>query len=184
VSIGDAYLLNEYPPIPTEIRDGVGIDRLTGGAARGAKFNMEVVSAGTRFGADIVLRNFECWQLGGLMMVVQDMQDGMIRIGSGRSRGLGAVTAKVSQIAVNHVGPAHGRVRDEIWGLGKHLAPDRTYGTYDDDVLTIPGAPPVEMRGIRQVQAFGGDSLNRLTSAAVQDFVKRMEHYHRYKELV
>lgn len=184
VSIGDAYLVNESQPLPTEVRDGVGIDRLTGGAAHGAKFNMEVVSAGTQFAADVVLRNFECWQLGALLMVVQDMRDGLIRIGSGRSRGLGAVTAHVPEIAVNHIGPVSNRSQDEIWGLGKYLAPDRSYGTFDDDTLTVTGAPAVERRGVRQVQVFKGEGLSSLMTVALQDFVQRMECYHRYKELV
>ena len=184
VSIGDAYLVNETPPIPTEVRDGVGIDRLSGGAARTAKFDMEVVSAGTEFQAEVVLRNFECWQLGALLLVTQDIQDGLIRIGSGRSRGLGAVTAKIPGISINHLGATQDRHPDVIWGLGKYLAPDRTYGTYVDDVISVPGAPAVTMRGIRQMQSFSGDSLGQLTAVAVQDFVKRMALYHRHKELV
>jgi len=47
VSVGDAYLtekadVGRY----TEERDGVGIDRFSGGAAQGAKFELRVVRAG------------------------------------------------------------------------------------------------------------------------------------------
>src|SRR5581483_5893195 len=86
ISISDAYLAPNFKAI-TEQRDGVGIDRLTGGASHGAKFELEVVSTGAIFETDIHLRNFEIWQLGMLFVVLQDLEDELIRIGSGRSRG-------------------------------------------------------------------------------------------------
>ena len=71
VAISDAYLA-ESSQQKTEQRDGVGIDRLTGGAASGAKFDLEVVSSGVDFETDIYMRNFEVWQLGILMLIVTD----------------------------------------------------------------------------------------------------------------
>ena len=71
-------------------------DRLTGGASHGAKFELEVVSTGVSFETTIHLRNFEIWQLGLLFIVLQDLRDELIHIGSGRSRGLGKVTATVN----------------------------------------------------------------------------------------
>src|SRR5258708_15432904 len=70
VAISDAYLASNEVK---EQRDGVGIDRLTGGASYGAKFELEVVSTGVVFETDIHLRNFEIWQLGMLFVVLQDM---------------------------------------------------------------------------------------------------------------
>src|SRR6266849_1301278 len=61
VAISDAYLVS---PEIKEQRDGIGIDRLTGGASHGAKFELEVVSSGVSFETSIHLRNFEIWQLG------------------------------------------------------------------------------------------------------------------------
>ena len=72
IAISDAYLASEQIK---EQRDGVGIDRLTGGASHGAKFELEVVSADVSFETDIHLRNFEIWQLGALFVVLQDMAD-------------------------------------------------------------------------------------------------------------
>ncbi len=94
LAISDAYL---DPDELKEQRDGVGIDRLTGGASHGAKFELEVVSTGVVFETDIHLRNFEIWQLGMLFVVLQDMEDELVRIGSGRSRGLGKVTATINE---------------------------------------------------------------------------------------
>ncbi|MEO6890150.1 MAG: CRISPR-associated RAMP protein Csx7, partial [Ktedonobacteraceae bacterium] len=94
LAISDAHLASDELK---EQRDGVGIDRLTGGASHGAKFELEVVSTGVVFETDIHLRNFEIWQLGMLFVVLQDMQDELIHIGSGRSRGLGKVTATLKE---------------------------------------------------------------------------------------
>src|SRR5436853_7417375 len=98
VAIGDAYLVSKDV---RERRDGVGIDRLTGGASHGAKFELEVVSTGTVFETDVHLRNFDIWQLGMLFIVIQDMEDELIHLGSGRSRGLGKVTATISDQATH-----------------------------------------------------------------------------------
>ncbi len=179
MAISDAYLSsNEIK----EQRDGVGIDRLTGGASHGAKFELEVVSTGVVFETDIHLRNFEIWQLGMLFVVLQDMEDELIRLGSGRSRGLGKVTAKISDTSSN--GRPGGFVTstlrgsqepaNQLWGLGRWLR-DGTYGTWEDDYLEL--ARPVERtdRGIRALRAFTGNDLNALRDAAIDQFVRRMQ---------
>ncbi len=95
IAISDAYLAPDTKE-KKERRDGIGIDRLTGGSSHGAKFELEVVSSGVAFETTIYLRNFEIWQLGMLFAVLQDMEDELIRVGSGRSRGLGQVKAEIS----------------------------------------------------------------------------------------
>jgi len=179
LAISDAYLAsNEIK----EQRDGVGIDRLTGGASHGAKFELEVVSTGVVFETDIHLRNFEIWQLGMLFVVLQDMEDELIRIGSGRSRGLGKVTATMSEQGTN--GRLGGLVAsairnnqepaNQLWGLGRWLN-DGSYGTEKNDYLEL--AHPVERteRGIRSMRPFTGDMLHTLRDAAIDQFVERMQ---------
>ncbi|HLG61481.1 MAG TPA: CRISPR-associated RAMP protein Csx7 [Ktedonosporobacter sp.] len=179
IAISDAYLAS------TEIkeqRDGVGIDRLTGGASHGAKFELEVVSTGVIFETNIHLRNFEIWQLGMLFAVIQDMEDELIHLGSGRSRGLGQVTATISdQASDRHPGGfVISSMRDsqepvnQIWGLGRWLN-DASYGTTPDDVLNL--ARPVEHRerGIRRQRAFNGEALKTLRSEAIEQFIKSMQ---------
>ncbi len=59
ISIDDAYLPeNQISPRP-EPRDGVGIDRFTGGAADKKLFNLEAVPSGVNFETQVYLRNFE-----------------------------------------------------------------------------------------------------------------------------
>jgi CRISPR-associated RAMP protein (TIGR02581 family) len=186
-SIGDAYLFDSEQEtyltgrqLPTELRDGVGIDRLTGGQSHGALFNLAVVSSNTIFRTEVSLRNFECWQLGALLLVVQDIQDGLIRLGSGTSRGLGAVTGSVTEVVIHHIGPTPARDAASMWGLGRFLG-DSSYGTQPDDSLTLDPAPPQTQRGIRTVQVCTGDTLHALTQHAVQEFVRRIQAFPAYK---
>ncbi len=179
VAIGDAYLVSKEVK---EQRDGIGIDRLTGGASHGAKFELEVVSSGVAFETDIHLRNYEVWQLGMIFAVLQDMEDELIRVGSGRSRGLGKVKAEISE--KNTGGRPGGFVvsamRDsqeppeQLWGLGRWLNDD-SYGTWRDDYLTLQRPVQPEQRGIRRMRVFNGDDLTNLRDDAITGFVKRIQ---------
>jgi CRISPR-associated RAMP protein (TIGR02581 family) len=181
VAISDAYLASNSIK---EQRDGVGIDRLTGGASHGAKFELEVVSKDVSFETDIHLRNFEIWQLGMLFVVIQDMEDELIHIGSGRSRGLGMVTAKISDQGRN--GRPGGLVTsiirgneepiDQLWGLGRWLNDER-YGTWRDDLLSLSQSVERSERGIRSMRAFKDDALLVLRDAAIDEFVRRMRNW-------
>ncbi len=145
---------------------------------------LEVVSSGVSFETDIHVRNFEIWQLGMLFIVLQDMADELICIGSGRSRGLGQVTAQISEQGLN--GRPGGFVissmresneqPNELWGLGAWLN-DESYGTRTDDKIVL--SPPVEQipYGIRSRRAFTGEALAALRNAAIDDFVKRMHSW-------
>jgi|Deesub1362B_J571_1020462.scaffolds.fasta_scaffold05285_2 CRISPR-associated RAMP protein (TIGR02581 family) len=177
VSIRDAYVTSTEH---TELRDGVGIDRLTSGAAQGAKFELEVVSSGTSFETEVYLRNFETWQLGMLMLAVQDLTDGLIRVGSGRSRGLGSVRGEAGEVTITHLGKVENKPSNEIWGLGKFIKGDdwySRYGTWSDDVLTIDSAPKEERNGIREVSVFCNEALVELQRRAISAFVQRIESW-------
>lgn len=172
-SVGDAYLTTTGR---TETRDGVGIDRLTGGAAYGPKFELEAVSAGVTFESAILLRNFECWQVGLLMVIADDMRDGLVRIGSGRSRGLGEVRAALSQLTINTLAPTQGRSSDEVWGLGKFQSEsDRAaYGTFSDDLMKVDVEPAERTIGLRRVATFADASLTSLERAAYKEFTRQL----------
>jgi len=175
ISISDAYLKNDATPLPTELRDGVGIDRFTGGASHSAKFDLEAVSSGVEFVTDIYLRNFECWQLGMILQVVRDLEDELIRVGSGTSRGLGGVKGAVEQVEISYLGLPQKDV-GEVWGLGKFLAgetPD--YDTFANDILTLNVEPSTVPNGIRLTNTYQGESLVELRDKAGQDFVRRIQ---------
>lgn len=104
-SIGDAYPLPEHQP-SLESRNGVGIDRVTGGTVSGVLFDLQVLVGG-KFEATIRLTNFELWQLAALNLLLADLADEMISIGSGRSRGLGRVKADVTSYCLTYVQPVN-----------------------------------------------------------------------------
>ncbi|MBL8152953.1 MAG: hypothetical protein JNM70_02115 [Anaerolineae bacterium] len=87
--IHDAVL----PDLPTVIRDGVGIDRVTGVSARAAsaKFDFEVVPAGTEF--DIFLELEDTDPIDGYLfnLALHEWQAGRVRFGGGKSRGSGVL---------------------------------------------------------------------------------------------
>lgn len=179
ISLSDAHLAS---PEIKELRDGVGIDRLTGGASHGAKFELEVVSTGVSFDADIHLRNFEIWQLGMLFIVLQDLEDELIHLGSGRSRGLGQVTAEIRKegtdrrpggftISSMRGGPAPAH---EIWGLGRYLD-DKSYGTERDDFLAPEQSGEQSDRGIRSLRTFRDEALTELRAASIEQFIQRIK---------
>lgn len=91
MNISDAYPDSDHMPVyQGEIRDGVGIDRVTGGAFRGAKFQYQVVVGG-EYLTEISITNFELWQLGLWGIFISDSLAGMISVGSGSSRGFGRI---------------------------------------------------------------------------------------------
>ncbi len=175
VAISDAYLAKGSQE-KTEQRDGVGIDRFTGGAANRAKFDLEVVSSGVAFETNIYMRNFEVWQLGMLMLIVQDLGDGLIYIGSGKSRGLGNVKGEISEMSVNYIGAVNGKPAKEVWGLGKLLG-NNSYGTDANDQATIQNPPTEETYGIRKITTFSSDSLNDLKQTAIGSFVGKIQSW-------
>lgn len=98
----DAYLTDKSKKAGAhslEIRDGVAIDRFTGGAAKGAKYDLEVLTRGD-FSTTIEVRNFERWQLGLLGLVFRDMEEGLVRIGFGKSRGLGRIKVNITKFQI------------------------------------------------------------------------------------
>jgi len=182
VSIGDAYLVDDAVARPTEQRDGVGIDRLTGGAAHQAKFDLEVVYAGVQFQTRVLLRNFECWQLGAILMVTQDLEDQLIRIGSGKSRGLGSVRGSVDALHIAYPGLRPEQAPAGVRGLGRFLGESSLYGTAPDDELKLAAVPAGESRGLRVVQTFSGPDFAALRQAAIGDFVQRIDQWRQLAE--
>ncbi len=106
IAITDGYLVDkDKVPLRLEVRDGVAIDRRTGAAARGAKFQFEALVQG-RFLARIRVDNWEAWQAGMIAAVLEDFLGGRVPVGMGASRGLGRVTGKVREVRARWYGAA------------------------------------------------------------------------------
>jgi CRISPR-associated RAMP protein (TIGR02581 family) len=156
-SISDAHLKNEN--ISMDTRDGVGIDRFTGGASRGAKFNMEVVTGGD-FIANVYIRNFELWQLGLLGYILRDFDEGLIRIGTGKSRGLGRVRAIIPDEGVTISYTGRKPEVSGLYGIGYYYATKEGYEGYDfvkKDEIKIEDDREWQKNVIRYTKSFKSD---------------------------
>lgn len=139
-----ASFADAYPPSKetaeqanrTETRNGVSIDRQTGGPARGKLFELEVVVGG-RFETSIHLANYELWQLGLVGVVLADLDDGFVRLGSAKSRGLGRVALDVNALVVDQAGRG-----GAVAGVGTLREDLRApYGLLEDGVVGPAGEP-------------------------------------------
>jgi CRISPR/Cas system CSM-associated protein Csm3 (group 7 of RAMP superfamily) len=95
----DAYP-KDVNAVRTEERDGVAIDRVFGSVAVGP-FQLEVVTQG-EFETRLYLKNFTIAQLGLIGLALRDLKAGRVGLGFGKSRGLGAVTARLDRLTVRY----------------------------------------------------------------------------------
>ena len=168
-SISDAYPLPDHKPSP-EARDGIAIDRFTGGTAHGALFDLKVLVGG-KFEANLRLTNFELWQLAALNLLLSDLADEMITIGSGRSRGLGRVRITVPSYCLTYV-----RAVDHLKGLYQ-LATEEEQKNYYLHNWTPP--TPIDLlegesRGLRNRYDLSADWCEKLDSLlpSFEDFLQ------------
>lgn len=135
VTVQDAYPTEE---IKTETRYGVAISRLSQGVAHGP-FETEVAVSGT-FRTQILLENFEIWQLGGIALVAEGLNAGIIRVGFGKNRGFGRVSLTIEGIEYSLMGSLG---NDTIGGIGVLVDDDvkEKYGLRSDDEIS-----PIEPR--------------------------------------
>ncbi|HEX3036604.1 MAG TPA: RAMP superfamily CRISPR-associated protein [Thermodesulfobacteriota bacterium] len=129
LKVEDCYLNPSLQDIRPEIKDGVGIDRFTGGVASGP-FQLEVVPS-AKLKSVLHIRNFELWQFGCLAYVFKDLEEGLIRIGAGKSRGLGKISGTVQSVTLSYVGTQY-PTPPSIWGIRKFFQ-DNSYGFFDQE---------------------------------------------------
>lgn len=88
VLIKDAYI-DPATWFRSEIRDGVAIDRDSGRAGDGLKYQFEVVPAGAVFPLEVVVENASPAELGLVVLGIRAFERGEILLGGAKSRGLG-----------------------------------------------------------------------------------------------
>jgi len=178
LSTTDAYQTDGSKEV-LEQRDGVGIDRFTGGAANRAKFDMEVLTSG-EFNTSVQIRNFELWQLGIALQSIQDMLDGFVRIGFGKSRGLGKIKGKISGLHIYYFGKNKPEKDDEIWGIGKF---ENGYGyDADSDIVIVDESITPVKRGLRFQYDIPVTQIDRIMNKLNESFIKKAETYKRFAD--
>lgn len=91
----DSYLIGE-PSF--EFRDGVGIDRETGAAKRGAKYDFEIISKDSEFSFYLTAENLDDKQKKYFDFIVEGLKSGNLSVGGKTSRGLGRFLVKNIEI--------------------------------------------------------------------------------------
>lgn len=125
----------------TEDRAGVALDRRTGAVAHGP-FDFEVITSG-RFATSIDVENAQLWQVALLALVMDDIDLGLVRIGSARTRGLGMFQVRVERVVWRQV------LEAPIRGVAL-LAPGQAgaYGLVGGDLLAeVPGQVKAARKG-------------------------------------
>lgn len=81
------------------VRDGVVIDRESGTAASGGKYDFEAVPAGVEFQFEMVVENPEPYEMGLLALGIDLFNQGFALLGGNVSRGLGRATIHIQEIS-------------------------------------------------------------------------------------
>lgn len=99
IHVSDMELISEVESIK---RDGIAIDRETGTAKTGAKFDYDVIPAGAKFKFVIELENIEKYQLDLISLALKDiLEDEGDLFGGKLSRGIGK--CKIEDLKVQYV---------------------------------------------------------------------------------
>lgn len=97
IKFKDAYPIDNKFKIG--YRNGVGINRITGAAQRGALYDFEVVEDAS-FKVTITGDNFELYQLKVLMWALDDINEGYSNFGSSSTRGNGKMTVEDMKLEI------------------------------------------------------------------------------------
>lgn len=147
-----------------EQRNGVGIDRLLGAASRGSLFDEEVVVQG-RFDGRILLRNVQLYQLAMVLLVLRDLDEGFLQLGSSTTRGHGFVKAEIRALVIeSRRGKAPG---GQLLGAGDLLADD-DYKLFADDRIGLPAGLEVTPELMWDRLTVPGERIDEMAEALVE----------------
>ncbi len=152
--LSDAYALPDHKPV-REDRNNVCIDRFTGGVAQGP-FDMTVLVGGV-YRTTLQITNFELWQLAGIHFLLADLEDGLLSVGSGQSRGLGRVEGKATSYRLTYL-----QKPPRLCGLFQFATAEerQAYGL-SAEPGNLPELPsPKSSRGLRTVYDVTGEWQN------------------------
>ena len=141
-TFADAYLTKPLD-IAKQLtkRTAVAIDRVLGSVAVGP-FDFEALISGD-FVTQVKLHNFELWQLGLLVLAIRDLCLGRVRLGYGKSRGFGSVSAKLTKLELRSI--ANGGLSEAdgmltVKGTGALISQEERglYEIDDAESLSVP----------------------------------------------
>jgi CRISPR-associated protein Csm3 len=163
-----------FAAIRTEVRPGVAIDRKSQSVRGRGLYEMEIVTAGTFYG-EILLTNFQLWQLGLVGLALRDIDQGYQQLGSGKSRGLGRVHCRVARAVFESFGPLAGtqaaadpNLLRGVGELGGELV--RQYDLAPEDRLLPPTGTATVVPGVigRRLKTDKPEAWNGLLEALLK----------------
>lgn len=172
----DAYLTKDFRESGSpslEIRNGVAIDRFTGGTVPGALYDLEVLTRG-EFSTSIEIRNFERWQLGLLGLVLRDMEEEKLRIGFGKSKGLGKFKIKITQFQVT----SYHQQMSTLTGIAANTSLEicNSYGLFQEIAEGPPLPPPCEQELSLRHEYDITETWKTHLTPAVEDLVQMIQN--------
>ncbi len=140
IRVADAYPIGR--PVTGE-RTGVGINRITGAAQKGALYDFEVVEEGS-FRVEMFLKNYELYQLRLLLYVLKDLDKGYIGLGAATTRGNGRMEVQDVEMAFREYRKGAKGLKDVYEGEKEELVDSEKYavsyewtsGFYGEAVLS------------------------------------------------
>lgn len=98
ITVSEAYIpANEVNNWRDMIFDHLAVERFSGGAMEGKKFDAVPVTKGT-FEGQIAVWGDELWVLGLVALFFKDLAEGLIRFGAGKTRGYGKLRGKLTRV--------------------------------------------------------------------------------------
>ncbi len=98
VVVSEAYIPDDKKGEWKEaLFDHLAVERFSGGAMEGKKFDALPIIKAT-FEGKVIVFGDELWTLGLIALLFKDLADGWVRIGSGKTRGYGRVIGKVTKV--------------------------------------------------------------------------------------
>jgi len=83
----------------TFVRTGNKIDRFTGSTVGGALYDFEVLNGGNFYG-NVLLKNPEIWQVLMFYKTINNINDGFVKVGGKKSRGLGTLDVEIKSLEI------------------------------------------------------------------------------------
>ncbi len=172
--VADAYPVQalEDETNHTEVRTGVGINRQSQAAQEKVLYDTEVVVSGG-FRALISGENYSLWQLGLILNALQDLDQGLVRIGGGKARGMGNVRLKDWRIELGFVNGSTGK----LTGALPESPARNPYSLPGDDILAALPDGQEARQGLFRKIVYDSDGAvevlaNRLSEGPLASYLK------------
>jgi CRISPR/Cas system CSM-associated protein Csm3 (group 7 of RAMP superfamily) len=128
----------------TVVRDSVPLNRHTGAVVQGVGPFSNLLLEDYSFSCRITLINFQCWHLGLIAYLLRDLCRGELRLGWGKSKAYGAISATVDNVRLHYYGRS--ALVDATTGVRgiEHLGYDSDIGVKTYSLHLDPGIIVVE----------------------------------------